>query len=603
MKRYTWPLLLIGLLLYTVFPNGCANTSTAPQGGPKDTLPPVLMETFPLYNTIGFPTQPGKKHTISFTFNEYVVLKEANKNVFLSPPLSKPVETKIRGKSVVVTFPEDLDSNTTYSLDLGAAIADNNEGNLMPQYIFSFSTGNTIDSLYNCGTVVDAKTMLPLKQITILFHKDMSDSAVFKFRPRAAAKTDAWGFFTVRNLAPGEYRVYAIEDLNNNNLYDPNGNERIAFLDSLVIPERVMSLDSLELQSLDMKDTLNCLARRSDFQLYLFKETPTRQVMKKSERLDDRMFYVTFSAPYPQVDTIMAQGLTQEDLLSQTNLTRDSIAFWIKRQATPDTLQLFVHYRKTDDSTKLLIEAIDTVRLPRPKPKQTHDRNGNAVEVKDTVAKFDFFADADKVEQNGIVMEFAYPLQQAVFDSIRFSSTDPKKQVKAEPYTVEQDSTNLRRYVMRPGITLLNGYEYEVKIPADIFVDINGNTNDSLAKRITLPSDETLSSITTHMQNVHGTYIVELVNEKRDKVFREFTVHADTSLVFPYIKKGKYSIRISNDANNNGMIDTGSVLERRQPEKVLLYRFGPDQTNESYLIDIPERADIEQTIDIQSMFQ
>lgn len=602
MKRYTWPMLFVGLLLYSLFPQGCANTSTAPQGGPKDTLPPILMETFPLNNTIGFPTQPGKKHTISFTFDEYVVLKEANKNIFLSPPLSKPLQSKIKGKSVVLTFPEDLDSNTTYCIDLGEAIADNNEGNIMPRQIFSFSTGNNIDSLYTSGTVVDARTMLPQKQITILMHSDLSDSAVFKLLPRAAAKTDAWGFFTVRNMAPGNYRVYALEDLNNNNLYDPNGNERIAFLDSLLIPGHIMSTDSLELQSFDVKDTVNCLARRSDFQMYLFKETPTRQVIKSSERIADRMFFISFTAPYPQVDTVMIPGLMKEDLITERSQTGDSLVYWIKRPATPDTLLVHVHYKKTDDSLKILVDAIDTLRMPKPKPKQTHDQYGNVVDVVDTVAKFKFLADADKVEQDGFVFEFDTPLQQAVFDSVRFTSTDPKKQVKQETFTVERDSTNIRRYILRPNTTLLTGYEYLIKIPAKIFVDVNGNPNDSLDKKVTLPTDEALSSITAHLSNVHGTYIVELVNEKRDKVFRKYTINSDASLVFPYLKKGKYSIRITNDFNENGLIDTGSILEKKQPEKVLLYRFGLDQTNESYIIEIPERTDLEQNIDVQAMF-
>ena len=603
MKRYLWPTLIVGLLLYTLFPIGCANTSTAPQGGPKDTIPPILMETFPLYNTVGFPTQPGRKHTISFTFNEYVVLKEANKNIFLSPPLSEPVKTQIRGKSVVVSFPVDLDSNTTYSLDLGEAIADNNEGNIMPQYIFSFSTGNGIDSLYSTGTVVDAKTMLPLKQITVLLHPNTDDSLIFNALPRAAARTDAWGFFTLRNLAPGSYRVYALEDLNNNNRYDPQSNERIGFLDLLLIPERIMSPDSLELMSFNVKDTANCIARKSDLQLYLFRETPTRQVIKQSERPHDRMFYLSFTAPYPQIDTITIPGIMKEELVRQANTTGDSIVFWINRQTTPDTLQLYVHYRKTNDSLKTLVEAIDTLRMPKPKPKQTHDRFGNVVEVVDTVAKFDFLADADKVEQDGFIFEFAYPLRQAAFDSIRFSSTDPRKQVKDEIYTITPDSTNIRRYIMRPKEDLLNGYEYLVKIPAKIFVDINGNPNDSLNKRITLPSDEALSSITVHLQNVKGTYLVELVNEKRDKVYRKYTIHSDTSLKFPYLKKGKYSIRITEDKNENGLIDTGVLLERKQPEKVLLYRFGTDQTNESYIVDLPERTDLDQNIDIQAMFQ
>lgn len=602
-RRSGLPLLAACWLALTVFPPSCANTSTAPQGGPKDTIPPILVSTFPLYNTVGYPQKPARKERIVFTFDEYVVLKEATKNIFLSPPLSKPVEAAIRGKSVVFTFPDTLAANTTYSLSTGTAIADNNEGNLMPQYTFSFSTGNAIDSLYTTGTVVDAVTMLPMKQVTVLLYTDHSDSAVFKSLPRAAGRTDDWGFFSVRNLPAGSYRVYALEDLNNNNRYDPNGNERIAFLDSLLVPERIMHPDTLELQSVNVKDTARCLSRRKDFQLYLFREVPGRQVLRNTGRPANRMFFLTFTAPYPQIDTILIDGVAPEELLSQASRTGDSIAFWLNRAEVPDTLKLQVRYMKTDDSLKVLVPATDTVRLAKPKPKMTQDSRGNAVEVVDTVAKFTFTAVPETMEQEGFIFEFDYPLVRSAFDSVRFTVTDPKRQTTEESFTVVQDTANLRRYIMRPEKKFLPGYEYLVKIPRGIFTDVNGLPTDSLDKKVSLPNDEKLSTFKAILTGVHGTYIVELVNEKRDKVLRSYIVREDTELLFPYLKAAKYSLRITEDKNGNGLIDTGSLLEKRQPEKVLLYRMGQQLTDKAYLIDIPERTELEQTIDIAEMFR
>ncbi len=213
-----------------------------------------------MYNTTGHPTDV-KHSSISFEFDEYVVLNNPNSYIFLSPPQAKPPTAKIKGKKVVVSFDQPLDSNQTYSLSLGEAIKDNNEGNPFPPYTHSFSTGDHVDSLFVSGNIVEAATMLPMPNITVLFHTDASDSAIFKVRPRAAAKSDLWGYFTVRNLpADTVYRVYAIEDLNNNNLYDPDM-ERVAFLDTLVLPTSVMNPDMPELAITQMKDTAACLAR------------------------------------------------------------------------------------------------------------------------------------------------------------------------------------------------------------------------------------------------------------------------------------------------------------------------------------------------------
>ena len=201
-------LIVTGIFASLIFSKSCANTSTPPEGGPKDTIPPVLVEVVPPYNTTGHPTDI-KHSSVSFEFDEYVVLNNPNSYIFLSPPQAKPPVAKIKGKRVIVSFDSPLDSNQTYSLSLGEAVKDNNEGNPFPPYTHSFSTGDHVDSLFVSGNIVEASTMLPMSNITVLFHTDPSDSAIFKVRPRAAAKSDLWGYFTVRNLpADTVYRVF-----------------------------------------------------------------------------------------------------------------------------------------------------------------------------------------------------------------------------------------------------------------------------------------------------------------------------------------------------------------------------------------------------------
>ena len=173
--------LILGSLM---FPSGCANTTTPPSGGAKDTIPPVLTKVSPLPATVNV----SRKAKLRFTFNEYVKIKDAN-GIYLSPPLERKPKSAIHGKSLDVSFESDLDSNTTYTLDLTDAIADNNEGNLFPGYTLVFSTGAKIDSMCLTGLVQDCNTLMPVKGATVLLYKDHSDSAVFLKRPVAAATT------------------------------------------------------------------------------------------------------------------------------------------------------------------------------------------------------------------------------------------------------------------------------------------------------------------------------------------------------------------------------------------------------------------------------
>lgn len=296
--------------------------------------------------------------------------------------------------------------------------------------------------------------------------------------------------------------------------------------------------------------------------------------------------------------------MDSDKIITQFNITEDSLAIWINDpKPIPDTIVLSVKYLKTDDSTKMLTSVVEDLKLPIPKKKYTKDKFGDNVVVVDTVAKYQLIAQPENVEQEGFIFEFDYPLSIAPFDSIKFSYITPKQQIKQESFTIVQDSTNIRRYTLFPTNPLVVGNEYILKLPHRLFYDINGLPCDSLEKKITLPNNDDLSSITLELSGVNENYIVELVSEKRDKVFRKFRINSDSKLLFPYLKPAKYSIRITEDKNKNGLIDTGSLLEKRQPEKVLLYKPGSGTGNEAYLLDVPERTDLTQTINLSEMFK
>ena len=584
--------LVLGAMM---FPSGCANTTTPPTGGPKDTIPPVLVKTAPLPGTVNVPTH---KTQIKFTFDEYVVVKEPN-NIFLSPPLEKNPKYKISGKSIIVSFESDLDSNTTYTLDITGAIADNNEGNKYEGFTLVFSTGSQIDSMCMTGLVQDCNTLKPIAGATVLLYKDHADSAIFLHRPDAAAKTDEWGFFSLRNIKDTLYRVYAIRDANNNNIYEPD-QESVAFLDKPFRPATVYNDSLYELKKFNMKDTALCLARKTDVELNVFREKPSKQFIVKKERVGPRTAYLTFMAPEANIHSMKIKGLPAEKLISQFNPQKDSLELWVNDQRKmPDTLHLLINYDKTDTLGQL-VPTDETVKLAFDKKVRAEMQKSSQKNIKheDTIAVFKGEVDPTTVEQYGFRLEFKYPLIQEAWDSLRFRSVNPRQQEKKESFKVTRDPDNLRLYTVMPVEKLQDGYEYFLKIPYRKFRDVNGFYNDSTELKVSLPKDEKLSTILLEMSKVKSRYIIDLLGEKRDKVIRSFIIDSDQTVVFPYVKAGKYCIRITEDRNGNGLVDTGVLLDHRQPEKVMFFKI-----KDQFLIDIPERTEYEQKIDLEELFK
>ena len=588
------PIIPVAFILGSVmFSHSCANTTTPPSGGPKDTIPPVIVKLDPMDGSVNIPTRKTK---LELTFNEYVVVKDP-KSLYLSPPLEKAPKYKIQNKSVVVYFENDLDSNKTYTLDLTNAIADNNEGNMYPGFTLVFSTGNQIDSMMVTGTVQDCNTLQPIKGATVMLYKDHADSAVFLKRPDAAVKTDDWGYFCLRNIQDTLYRMYAIIDENNNNIYEAE-TEKVAFIDTLVRPLMKVNDSLPELAKYDMKDTVSCLARQTEMELNIFREKPTKQLIVNKERIGERTAYITFMAPYAQIDSIWMRGVPREKLITQFNLEQDSLEIWVNDpRKQPDTLFLYVNYMKTD-TLGVLNPFTEEIKLIKTKtlPGKTARKD---IKKEDTTAVFTIDAKPENVEQYGFVMEFKYPVVESAFDSLGFRFLNPRQQESKGEYTVTQDTLNLRKYVVRPKAKLLPGYEYFLKVPHRKFKDVNGFYNDSTEVKVTLPNDDKLSTMILKMTNVKNKYIVDLLDEKRTNVLRSYIIDSDQDLIFPYLKTGKYSVRITEDLNRNGLVDTGILLEHKQPEKVRFYKL----EDGTFLIDIPEMVEVEQNIDIEALFK
>lgn len=593
-------LTIIMLAAYCLHSSSCANTRGAPTGGPKDTIPPVVLNMEPDSNAINFPVVKGK---ITITFDEYVQLKDPSKNIILSPPQKKRPKTSIKGKSIVVTFEEPLDSNTTYSLNFGNAIVDNNESNPLPFFTYTFSTGTTIDTMMLSGNVYDYATLLPVEGATVSLYHNAKDSSVFNDLPAAVTKTDKWGYFVVRNIKNVPYRVYTIKDENNNNKYDP-GLELVGFLDSLYTPNVIMEKGMPQLGIYDMKDTLACMSRPSEIELVMFPEKTTKQYIRDYKRVSERGSYIKFGAPNVQIDSFSIKGIKSSRVLQQLNATKDSLCFWIKDGSMiDDTLFVGIKYLKSD-SLNNLVPTAENLKFILPKALRNKDKSNdrskqsNKEKKRKDLLELSLKATPETLDQDGFVLEFPEPLLVAKQDSLRFTMIDPKQQKFNAPYTFTRDTADLKRYILMPVDEFKKGNEYELFIPQFAFKDIYGNTNDSTKLKVSLPNDEKLSSIAMQLTNVDTKYIIELVNDTRDKIFRRYTVTKDSTLLFPYLKEGDYSIRITQDLNANGRLDIGDVLAGKLPEKVRLYRLPGGEA----IIKVGERMDIEQSVDLKELF-
>ncbi|MBR5735811.1 MAG: Ig-like domain-containing protein [Bacteroidales bacterium] len=565
--------------------HSCANTKAAPSGGPKDTIPPVLQKITPEQNTRNMPLAGVQ---IALNYDEYTVIKDAS-GIYLSPPTKHAPSAKVKGKSIVVTLRDTLAENTTYTVSFNNALADNNEGNMAPSFTYVFSTGDSIDSMYLTGTVLDCEKLTPVKNILVALYEDLSDSACMNSLPVAAARTDDWGFFVVRNIKPNAYQIYAYSDEDKDNKY-LQGEDFIAFNDSLFTPDLIVRDSVYELMSFDMKDTLACSKRESQLTLLLFKETASRQFIKNKGRKDNKRGFIRFNAHNTVLNSFQIFGVDSTAITTHFTPERDSMDFWIDTQyPLPDSLLLSVEYLKTDSLGNLVMTMEDIAVSLSDEAKSALAEKAKA----DTVINVSYECKNENVEQDGITLRFPDPLKTISTDSILFISTNPKNQNDTIPFSFEADKSEFGAYRLQSSQKYQTGYKYQVVFLKNAFIDIYGRKNKENTLDIELPNTDKTSSITLNVSGVdQNIYIIELVSSDRKQVFRKFTVDKDTKLYFPYLKEGQYTFRVTEDRNGNGIFDTGNLLERLQPEKVILFKL-PDG---SEIIELPEQTDIEQDI-------
>lgn len=589
---------IAAILAFSLLGRSCAKTSTPPSGGPKDTIPPVLISITPENGTINFPRYGAK---VALLFNEYTVVKNQS-DIIMSPPHRKKPQTKVKGKNIIVSFPDTLMADRTYTIDFGETLVDNNEGNIAPKLVYTFSTGSEIDSMYLTGSVIDSKTLKPVKKALVTVYSDLSDSACFLAPPDAATKSDDWGFFVIRNIKPVPYRIYAYSDNDGDFKYDPNGDD-VAFCDSVYTPSHVVRDSIFELGGFLMKDTVRCQSRQPMVNLLMFKELQSVQYLQKSGRRTDRSGFLKFSAANVQINSLDFFGIEKDQVILQYNQTRDSIDFWINtKYKLSDSLLIKIDYMKTD-STGVLSAAVENLSLAVMEEEESSSGKKGSQQLgekkqKDTVFVLTSKVANETVESEGLAVISEWPVIEIVQDSIHFTETNPKGKTVDKKFSLRQDSLDIRKYYIIPQDELIKGYDYEVKLPQGTMKNLERLPNKEISIKFQIPQDEKLSTLYLDLKNVKCRVLIDLTDDN-DKTLRQFVADEDKIISVPYLAAGKYKIRITRDDNRNGYLDTGNLLARRQPEKVVFYQSSEDKP----VLEVPESVEITQEINIGELFK
>lgn len=580
--------LLVGLLLVS-----CANRGQGPQGGPRDTIPPVVVKENPLNGTLNFL---GKEVIVQF--DEYIQLDDVQKNVLISPPQQVPPEVKAIGKKLSVVFMEDLIDSTTYTIDFGAAICDYNEKVPLEGYVFAFSTGDMIDSLSISGRVYDAATLNPMSSVLVGVHRNQEDSALSTLPFTRITRTDADGNFVIYNLQPGSYRLYALNDVSRDYLYQPG--EGLAFLDSLVIPsfEIQEHIDTVWMDTLSIDpmtgDTLFTRLVDSTFThrfthfypdslvLWYFEESKQRLYYQGIQREEQHAFTLVFSASQDTMPLIRALRPSEVDSVAndsswvnfldyaqvQTTNDFDTITYWLTDSLAigMDSIYFEMTHMVTD-SLYELVPQVDTVLAAYRRPRMS-EKAREASERKKRERKLALQSNASSKFEIYDTLHIAsdYPL-----DSIHIEKFHLMEKVDTllRPMAIKVEKKDSLGICINLMATLQPEGAYVLKVDSAACKDIYGVTNDSLEVSLKLKSLEEYSSLTIKMVHYDSLARIQLLDEKDVVILEKMALPEGTK--FEHLQPTTYYIRLYIDQNTDGKWTTGDWISKRQPEPIYYY--------------------------------
>ena len=565
----------------------CASMGT-PDGGPYDEMPPKFIGSNP-----GLHAVNAKSKKLELAFDEFIKLEKAAEKVVVSPPQLEQPEIKVVGKKVVIELLDSLKDSTTYTIDFSDAIVDNNEGNPMGHFTYSFSTGTSIDTMEVSGTVLNAADLEPIKGIQVGLHKNLNDSALTTLPFDRVSRTDSRGHFIIRGVAPGKYRIYALMDGNQNYLYDSK-TEMVAFSDSIIIPSMMPATrqDTLWKDTLTI-DTIKTVAYTrfmpDDVILRAFKEENTRQFFSRSQRDKENHFILKFSAKADTLPTLTGLNFDAKDaFIIEPNEGNDSICYWIKDSLVyqMDTLTMQMDYLYTD-SLNQLVPKTDTIYLAnkltreqreklakkeaeeKEKERKKKENKGETIEPERTaVLKMNVDAPSAFDINKNIALSFEEPVIKIDTSAIHMS-------VKVDtlwqdiPFLFMADSVLPRKY------EILAEWEpekeYQLKIDSAAIIGLYGLHTNKVEQSVKVKKLDEYGTLLFNLQGASPTSIVELLDNS-GKVLRQQRITSENTADFYYLAPNtKYYIRLFDDRNGNGKWDTGNVEQGIQPEEVYYF--------------------------------
>lgn len=584
-KKHKLPaLLLLVILVYA-----CASTNSGmPDGGPYDEEPPKFVRSTPKpYAT------KNDNQKISIEFDEFIKLEKTSEKVVVSPPQLEQPDIKASGRRVLVNLMDSLKPNTTYTIDFSDAIVDNNEGNPLGSFTFAFSTGEVIDTMEVSGIVLGAADLEPVKGIMVGLHSDLADSA-FTTKPfDRVSRTDSRGRFIIRGIAPGNYRIYALMDGNQNYLYDSK-TEMIAFSDSLIVPsmEAAMRQDTLWKDTVTI-DTIKSVGYTrflpDDIVLRAFKGTNDRQYLAKSERDKETHFILSFSAPADTLPTLKGLNFDEKDaFIIESTPRNDSICYWIKDSLVYqlDTLEVQLDYLYTDTLNQL-VPKTDTIFLAnkltreqreklqkkadeeKEKERKKREKKGDTLHVEptkflamnvDAPSAFDIY--------RNILLSFEEPVESidtaAIHMEVKVDSL-----WQPTPFLFMADSVAPRQYQILA--EWQPEQEYQLTIDSMAFKGIYGLHTDKVKQTVKVKKMDEYGTLLLNIKGADPGAVAELLDASGN-VLRQQPVTEEGTADFYFLNPGtKYYIRLFNDRNHNGAWDTGDYDKKIQPEEVFYF--------------------------------
>lgn len=571
----------------------CANIGN-PSGGPIDKTPPIFMRSNPTPNAVNV-----KDRKIEIFFDEIVTLKDPSTKIIVSPAQTEMPRMSALGRKVTVELVDSLLPNTTYTIDFSNSIQDNNEGNAIDNFAFAFSTGSVIDSMRVSGYVLDSRTLEPMQSVVVGLQSNLADSAFHKEKLQRVALTNDRGQFTIRNVSPGNYHIFALKDLDRDYKFG-NPTEDIAFLDSIIVPS-IGSREAADTVYNDLNeiDTIMRATRPAyfpnDILLSMFNEDRKSQYLAHNLRVDSTRISLTFAAAsdtLPSLSIVGRNDVPDQWYTLERSQTNDTLTYWIRppHLVSADTLIVATTYLRTDTASNLSW-GTDTLKFTFQRQKAKKKKKNEETDSLEQIRFMELHPLA-----NGTQEVYAPLLLQTGTPIERYSREAFHLQRKLQNDTIFypaeiksialRDSTLSRRDLMLK-VDWEPGAAYTLAVDSLAMTDIYGLQTKPLKVDFNVRKMEEYGNIVFNIPAVRDSAIVELLDGTEKIVLRAPVKSHRAELL--NLLPGKYYARLFIDRNGNGKYDTGNYDMHLQPEETVYYPGA---------INLKKNWDVEQTWDI-----